>query len=309
LKTGKTRAIARRFFLGPAGIGNGRCIALAAGLGAALLAPAPALADTRIERLLALAPGGHLLVKSKVGRVAVRGDGASGASVVLTSTRDDFEKAYWLRCEEVPSGVQIVVERRRTGWNRLGWNWFGDWEFVTGRVEIAVSVPGATAASVSVSGGRIEVSGLIGDIDLHSSGGAVTGHDLAGRLDVQSSGGRIDLERVAGDIAADSGGGGVTIRETGGRVGASSSGGRVTVSFAPGNAHGGDILSSGGGVEIHLDPTVGLNVDASGGSVSCDLPVTVQGKLSHDSLKGVLRGGGERLRIRSSGGGIHIGGI
>src|ERR1700687_5008247 len=77
----------------------------------------------------------------------------------------------------------------------------------------------------------------------------------------------------------------------------------------PGMAPGGDTGSSGGGVEVRVDPAVGLDVDAatSGGSVSCDLPVTVQGKISRHSLRGVLHGGGERLHVRSSGGGIRIG--
>lgn len=109
-------------------------------------------------------------------------------------------------------------------------------------------------------------------------------------------------------MRAESSGGGVTIRGAGGRVAASSSGGPVAVSFAAGNARGGDIDSSGGGVEVRIDPAVGLDLDAatSGGSVACDLPLTVQGKMSRHSLRGVLHGGGERLHVRSSGGGIRI---
>jgi hypothetical protein len=322
---------------------NGRWwTALVIGIAAGTLAAAPAHAELRIEKHLALAPGGRLIVKSEVGSVTVRGDAASGAAVVVTSDRDDLEHTYELRFEEIPGGAQIVVERRYHGWL-----WFGGWQGWRGRVAIAVSVPRATAASVHASGGRVEVSGLEGETDLSSSGGAVIANQLAGKLaarssggavevrdmrgdvhlsssggpvrafavrgavEARSSGGGVEIQDVAGNVHAGSSGGSVSIGGAAGRVEASSSGGSVRVSFSPGNAHGGDIGSSGGAVEVHLDPAVGLNVDASasGGSVYCDLPVTVQGKISHHSLHGVLKGGGELLHLRSSGGGVRIGGL
>lgn len=311
----------------------------AAGLVAAGLAAAPAQGATRIEKHLALAPGGQLIVKSEIGSVVVRGDAASGAAVVLTADRDDLEKDYELTFAATPGQAQVIVKRRSRGWG-----WFGEWQHWRGKVEIAVSVPRTTAASVHTSGGRIEASGLAGDADLSSSGGSVVAHELVGKLAAHSSGGRIEvrdvhgdihlsssgggvrasgvqgeveawssggsvrLDQVAGSVRARSSGGGVTIRGAGGRVEASSSGGPVAVSFAAGNARGGNIDSSGGGVEVVVDPTVGLDVDAasSAGSVSCDLPVTVQGKISGHSIHGALHGGGERLHVRSSGGGIRI---
>ena len=319
---------------------GGKWMAVAAGLGIAALAAGPAQGDTRIEKHLALAPGGRLIVKSEVGSVVVRGDAASGAAVVVTADRDDLDKEFAMTFDAAPGQAQVIIKRRNHGWS-----WFEGWQHWRGRVEIAVSVPRATAASVHTSGGRIEASGLDGDAELSSSGGSVVAHELAGKLDARSSGGAVEvhdlrgdlylsssggavratsvrgmvearssggsvhLEQVAGDVRADSSGGGVTVHGAGGRVEASSSGGPVAVSFAAGNAHGGDIGSSGGGVEVRVDPAVGLDVDAatSGGSVSCDLPVTVQGKISRHSLRGVLHGGGERLHVRSSGGGIRIG--
>ena len=317
-----------------------RRLAMAAGLAAGMLAAHPAHGDTRIEKHLALAPGGRLSVKTEVGRVVVRGGAASGATVVVTADRDDLDKDYEMTFETGPGEARVVVKRRGRGWS-----WFDGWRSWRGHVEVEVSVPRATAVSVQASGGGIDVSGLAGDTELSSSGGGVAAHDLAGRLEARSSGGAVEvrelrgdlhltssgggvraaavagaveawssgggvhLEQVAGSVRAKSSGGGVTIRDAGGRVEAWSSGGSVAVSFAAGNAQGGDISSSGGGVEVRLDPAVGLDLDAasSGGSVSCDLPVTVQGKISRASLHGVLGGGGARLHLHSSGGGIRIG--
>jgi hypothetical protein len=49
-----------------------------------------------------------------------------------------------------------------------------------------------------------------------------------------------------------------------------------------------------------------FDASSSGGNVDSDLPVTVRGKIKKDSLHGTLNGGGELLRLRSSGGGITI---
>jgi hypothetical protein len=40
--------------------------------------------------------------------------------------------------------------------------------------------------------------------------------------------------------------------------------------------------------------------------VTCDLPVTVQGRIEHSHLKGPVNGGGPAVVLRTSGGEIHI---
>ena len=42
------------------------------------------------------------------------------------------------------------------------------------------------------------------------------------------------------------------------------------------------------------------------GAATVDLPVTVQGRLSRNAGSGTLNGGGESLRLRSSGGGVRL---
>jgi hypothetical protein len=64
----------------------------------------------------------------------------------------------------------------------------------------------------------------------------------------------------------------------------------------------------GGGVSVTLGRDTRLSIDAysSGGSVSCELPVRPLGKQTRTTLRGDLNGGGSVLKLRSSGGGIHI---
>lgn len=284
-----------------------RIPALALGLtlavaGALAAASAARAADFRLEKHLPLAAGGSFALSSEAGGVTVRGSDAAEAVVVVTSTRDDFAELYNVRFETpAPDRVEVVIERKSRGPS----GWFNGGH----RTEVSVTLPKSAAARISSSGGGIDISGLAGKVQAESSGGGVAASHLGGAVELSSSGGSIDATDIGGDLDAQSSGGGVAIREAHGRVVAESSGGGVRVSFAAGNAKGGELSSSGGGVAAELDPAVGVEIDASssGGSVDCDLPLTVRGKIGRDDVHGTLNGGGARLTLRSSGGGIAIG--
>lgn len=51
---------------------------------------------------------------------------------------------------------------------------------------------------------------------------------------------------------------------------------------------------------------VDLDARSSGGGVHSDVPITVQGAQDNDMLRGRINGGGPKLVLRSSGGGIRV---
>lgn len=314
--------------------------------GAALLAAAgPVAADTRIERELALAPGGRLVVDADGGSVRVAGSSRSGVHVVITSEDDDLEKTHDLRFEERAGEVEIVARRKRDGRRGDGWSLMS---FFRGGshhgLRIEIEAPEETFVAVDTSGGSIEVSSLASGADLDTSGGSIRARDVTGSVHADTSGGAIQVSRIDGDVEADTSGGSISVESVrgsvhadtsggsirasdvtgdlragtsggsiqisgaGGEVNAETSGGSVRVEFAAGNASGGTISASGGGVRVVLDPSVGLDIDAaaSGGSVSSDVNVKSEGAASRSQLRGTLGAGGKRLRLRSSGGGIKI---
>ena len=295
----------------------------------------PAAAETRIERELALEPGGSFVLDTDTGSVEVTGGAASGARVEIVASRDDFEALYEVTFEERPGEAVVRVHKRNrmTGWLKSS----GSTKFrieVPERTKVDVDTAGgsieaqnlaapaqldtsggsirATAIrgelSVDTSGGSIQIEDVDGDVSADTSGGSITIRGVRGKVGADTSGGGITIEDVTGDIAADTSGGAVKIAEAGGHVTASSSGGPIRVSFASGNAAGGSLETSGGGITVEVDPSVGLEIDAysSGGAVDCELPVTVQGKVSRTSLTGRLGSGGETLKLRTSGGGVDI---
>jgi hypothetical protein len=310
---------------------------LALAVGISLLAT-PAWADFKVERRLALAPGGTFTLDADVGSVTLTGDSTSGAMVTVTSRRDDFNELFDLRFDEGPGGATVTA-KRRGGWVRGFWNgdWFGD------NTQFIVHVPAMTTVMIKTSGGSVDVTQLNGRLTARTSGGSLRAEGIGGpvegttsggsirmrdvggdtiartsggsidiggvrgSLQASTSGGGIDIDTVSGDLRASTSGGSVDVRGAGGRVEAHTSGGPVTVRFAAGNKSGGELTTSGGGVRTEVDPGVALTIDASssGGSVQSDLPVTVQGT-TRNSLRGDINGGGALLRLRSSGGGVRI---
>jgi DUF4097 and DUF4098 domain-containing protein YvlB len=305
------------------------CVVLVAGL--------PAAAGSRIERELALAPGGTFLLDTDAGSVTLAGTSESNVRVVITSKVDDVESRFDFRFDELPGRVEVHAAKKGT--KLFSWFGWGD-----GGLRYEVRVPSDTDIEIQTSGGSIEVQTLQGQARLDTSGGSIRAAKVGGALEIstsggsisiedaeaganaetsgggitvervrgnlhaETSGGSITIEDVTGDVDAQTSGGSIRITQAGGRVSAETSGGSVTCAFRSGNARGGDLSTSGGGIQVSLDPSIGLEIDAqtSGGSVTADLPVTRAGETDRSNLRGKVGAGGAMLRLRSSGGPIRI---
>jgi len=292
------------------------------------------LAEYRTEKNLKLEPGGRFTIDSSAGSVTITGTSESGARIVVTSNRDDLESLFDLQFEESAGEVRVTARKKHMfGWpNHL-------------RLHFDVRVPAETQVDVKTGGGSVEISQLKRDADLNTSGGSINVSDLAANLKAHTSGGSIELKRVTGDARIDTSGGGIEgnslggsieartsggsvefdevkgdllahtsggsirIENAGGKVDAHTSGGSVEVGFAKGNARGGEVGTSGGGVRVALDRTVNLNLEAStsSGAVTMDnLQMTVTGTISPSHLSGKIGSGGETLRVHSDGGPVRI---
>jgi DUF4097 and DUF4098 domain-containing protein YvlB len=301
----------------------------------ALAVPSLLRADYRNEKHFNLQPGGHFVLDSSEGDVKLTGAPEPGANVVITSRRDDLEQLFDIHFEQSASEVRVTV-RRRHPW---GFNWHNNTN-----LHFIVTVPEDTSAEVKTGGGSVEVSRLKREAELDTSGGSIRAFDLGGNLRAHTSGGSIDLEGIKGtarvdtsggdirasqldrsleaetsggsielrdirgDLTAHTSGGSIRIEGAGGRVEAHTSGGSVEVRFAPGDARGGDLDTSGGGVTVAIDRSVNINLDAdaSGGTVVTELPVTQSGTLSRSHIVGTVGSGGALLHVHSSAGSIHI---
>ncbi len=283
------------------------------------LAVAPALADFRLEREFPLAAGGVFVLDSDTGSVEVRGTAGSTVRVVITSSRTDIEEYFRFGFETSADRVEVRGERLRK--MKGMFSWFG-----SARLRYEIEVPSGAEVHVDTAGGSIEVDSVDGRVDLDTSGGSVTARAIGGPLAIDTSGGSIEIEDVrsdanvstsggsidatsiAGNLVAETSGGNVRVRSVTGRVDVETSGGSITAALPAGNASGGTLSTSGGSIRVSLPADVALSIDAhcSGGRVRTELPITVSGTQKEGTLRGDINGGGERLRLRTSGGSISI---
>lgn len=163
-------------------------------------------------------------------------------------------------------------------------------------------------ATLRTSGGSIKVDGARGRIDAKTSGGSIRIGDTSGPVDARTSGGSITLARVSGSVVARTSGGGITIDDATGSVDASTSGGSIKAQISGPITGDSKLSTSGGSVTVLVAPSVAVDLDAraSGGGVSSDVPVTVQGRVEEDEIRGKINGGGPKLTLRTSGGGIRV---
>lgn len=215
---------------------------------------------------------------------------------------DDYEVQWNIR---VPDRYNVDVETSG-GWIQV--------DDIDGTVDARTSGGGIKTGKIGregtlkTSGGSITVAGGGGRIVAHTSGGGIDIGDTTGPVEAKTSGGGIKLARTGGDVVARTSGGGITIEDAMGKVDAHTSGGSIRATLSRQPSADSSLKTSGGGVTVSLAPSIAVDLDAqsSGGGVSSDVPITVQGTQDEDSIRGRINGGGPKLTLRSSGGGIRV---
>jgi hypothetical protein len=158
-------------------------------------------------------------------------------------------------------------------------------------LKISVEVPRGTQLVASSGNGDVSVSVATRELKA-----------LSGNGDVRVS-------RAAGPVRASSGNGDVEIETTLGPVQASSGNGDVRVSMDDVDNDSEMVLTSGNGdVVIAVPQRFRATLDAStgNGSITTDLPIQIEGRISKQRMRGTINGGGRRLRMTSGNGSIEV---
>ncbi len=298
--------------------------------------------EQRIEKNFKVEKGGTLYLDSDKGSVEVRSHAGEEVEVLVfleADVRSKEQAQEWfdrfdIHFEHRGKDVEIIgewLERRSHRRNRL-------------LVHYEIQVPEEYNLDVRTAGGGIEVTDLIGEVELKTSGGGISIGEIDGRVRAETSGGGISLQRSTGEAYIHTSGGGIRLGEIGGSLDAKTSGGSISVDGVNGDlkarssggglrlrnvngnltakTSGGSILAellkqidapmdlhtSGGGITLEVPPDFRADIDAStsGGRVYSDLPLTVRGTFGKSSLRGEINGGGKLVSLRSSGGNIEI---
>lgn len=259
----------------------------------------------------------------------VVGDFLSDSDEILANWEIDFDH----------SGEDVTIIAK----SHSDWSWFG-WKSYPLRVHFDILVPERYNLDLRTSGGGIEIAQLEGDVtcktsggrlvldqikgdiigktsggsitldgsngtvDLRTSGGGIHIGKVAGEVEAHTSGGSVDVEEAGGDVRVSTSGGSIHVEEVKGSISASTSGGSVSATITEQPKNDCSLTTSGGGIKVYLAKGIQLEVDAktSGGGVRCDMPITVEGLLGKNQVRGVINGGGPELYLRTSGGPIKI---
>jgi len=303
----------------------------ALGLMLSLLFATAAGADGDLVASHPLAEGAALRIELDRGSVEVRTHDLAGVRVEARARGLGASAIHFALAEE---GDDLVL----TGGAEAWLTWMSDGP----RVNVLAFVPRACHLEIHTAGGDVRVNGVDlgvvartgggairvvdsgGRIDLQTSGGAISSRGIrgdlsaltaGGRIDVEgvsgdvfavTSGGRISLARVAGDAEAHTSGGPIEIDGVDGEVTAMTSGGTILTRFT--RAPAGRVETSGGAIEVAFPAGAGADLDARslGGAVVVEHPIEVASRAAPDHVAGAINGGGDTLRLRATGGSIHV---
>ena len=226
------------------------------------------------------------------------------------------EEKLEISIEQDGNTVRAIAKKRGSFFN-----WFGSG--ISVRIEI--KTPKNQNVHVETSGGDIKIAYVNGVFKLDTSGGDITLNNTSGKLNAETSGGDINLNTHKGEMILDTSGGDIICKNTNGDLSADTSGGDINLYTADGRVKA---ETSGGGIFIdYTGVNKGIEASTSGGDVHVKLPRDFQAKVHlettggsidnnfdnantrrvrHGELNAEFNGGGNTLRLETTGGDITI---
>jgi hypothetical protein len=274
--------------------------------------------NKRFEKQFTVSEGGELIVEADAGTIKIDSWNKNEVSVVVeVEGTDSRAEKYQVEFKQEGNIISVIGKVRDKS--------FLKWHVGNLEVYYTIQVPKKFNTTVNTSGGNVDASDLIGKVDYETSGGSISVgkiegetivstsggnldvRDVIGNVDAETSGGNVMCENIVGNVNGHTSGGNVEIHSVDGRVKAGTSGGSIVIRVS-GENKGIEAETSGGDIDLFVKESFKADIDAetSGGSVDCDLPVTVRGKVKDSELHGKMNGGGNHVRLGTSGGSIRI---
>ena len=165
-------------------------------------------------------------------------------------------------------------------------------DFGNHRVEINIRMPREGKLDLETGDGRINLGNFKGEMDLKSGDGSETLDAVDGRLRATTGDGHIKANGRFDDLDLKTGDGHIEVQAAAGST-----------------VNGSWRLETGdGSVTLGIPSNLAADVDlhTSDGHIDLDMPVTTQGKLSENEVRGKLNGGGNLMTIRTGDGSIRL---
>ncbi len=157
-------------------------------------------------------------------------------------------------------------------------------------VAYTVTAPKNVNVRADLTNGAIQLSQVVGDVDVQSTNGSVSLDDVAGRVEARSTNGRVNVDRANGDVVA---------RTTNGSV---------SVQLADGSIGAAELKSVNGNVALYVPDGAAFRIEGKTvhGGVSCELPLDAIDEQSNKELRGSAGTGGPLYSLRTTNGSVRV---
>ena len=265
---------------------------------AALTLATPAQAKETIketfQKTYPLQAGGELRVENTNGGITVEAWDRNEVRIEATKQvrADSAEKAReamkLLRIEVKPSAGALEILTR---YPRNEGDGFFDWlsgNSVSMSVTYKIKAPRELVAELESTNGGVRLVGTRGRAQLSTTNGGASVEDVEGDIRMRSTNGGLTVVNAAGTLDGITTNGGITAQLT-------EVNGDLT------------LRTTNGGVTLRLPENLRASVDiaTSNGGIHSDLAVE-GGQKTKKSLTGDINGGGGKLHVRSTNGGVRI---
>jgi putative adhesin len=263
----------------------------------AFAATVPAQASTTLKEPFTqsypFAAGGTLSLKNVNGGVTIdawdKGEARIEAEKEVKASSDAEAKKIMalVKIDVQQSAGGLRVETRLPKQDEGWFSWLGNHGNVS--VRYHVYLPRAAAVTVNNTNGHVQLTGTHGKASLETTNGAVEVAGVDGDLNLETTNGHVKANGINGTVKAETTNGGIDLIfaqvPRAGDLQAETTNGAVTVKLPRGSA-------------------VSVDAETSNGGVHSDFAIA--GENGKHRVNGTINGGGSRLRIRTTNGGVHL---
>jgi DUF4097 and DUF4098 domain-containing protein YvlB len=190
-----------------------------------------------------------------------------------------------IRVDEHQNGDSVEIEVRYPHHDfNVGWG--------NHRVDIIIQMPREGKVNLRTGDGKIELAGFKGEMDLHSGDGSEVLDSVDGNLRASTSDGHIRANGRFDAVDLKTGDGHVDLRALAGSSLASS----WRLETGDGNVS----------LEIPADLAADVDLHTGDGHIDLEFPVTTEGKIRENEVRGKINGGGNLVTIHTGDGSIHL---
>jgi DUF4097 and DUF4098 domain-containing protein YvlB len=180
-------------------------------------------------------------------------------------------------------------------------------------VDMQVKFPHHFGITIGTHSHRVEIIVRMpqqGQVDLRTGDGSIRLQGLKGNMDLKSGDGAVEIEQVDGHLRAHTSDGHIRAQGRFDELDLSTGDGRVEATVLSGSAvsqnwtvHTGD-----GAVHLQLPSDLAADVDlqTGDGHISVGIPVTVQGQMGGNHVRGKLNNGGNLVTVHTGDGSIDV---